>query len=147
MLAKFAELVRLESERIGEKHKDPNGQWARLEPNLALDRYSNIHPWEKNRIRLKVPEEYNDYINASPVTVVSDPKAQDENEASIEIKHRYICMQGPKRETVDHVWHSKYPTYYASSQEHSVNAPSDLARAFKSKSFVTGGHYHAEPNL
>lgn len=102
---RFMELVRLEGERIAEKFKNPSqdGKWARLESNPALDRYNNIHPWANNRVHLKVPEGYNDYINASPITLVSD--TQRDAEAST--KAQYICMQGPKLETVDHVWHSK----------------------------------------
>lgn len=79
------------------------GEWARLDPDPVLDRYNNIHPWANNRIKLQVPEGVNDYINASPVTLVSTSAIQSTLKAGIQDK--YICMQGPKRETVDHVWH------------------------------------------
>lgn len=104
---KFVELVRLEGERVAQKFKNPSldGQWARLESDPTLDRYNNIHPWANNRVHLKVPEGCNDYINASPITLTSPSDVQDRDEASN--KAQYICMQGPKRETVDHVWHSK----------------------------------------
>src|ERR1700722_1727814 len=104
---KFAELVRLEGERIAGKFKNPSmdGQWACLESNPALDRYNNIYPWANNRVHLRVPEGYNDYINASPITLVSSSGVQSGVKAAG--KDQYICMQGPKRETVDHVWNSK----------------------------------------
>ncbi len=81
----------------------PDSKWARLGPDPTLDRYSNIHPWANNRIKLQVPEGYNDYINASPVTLVSTSSKQSSLKAGIQDK--YICMQGPKKETTDHVWH------------------------------------------
>jgi protein-tyrosine phosphatase len=104
---RFFELSQLEGARIAEKFRNPSqdGQWARLDADPALDRYHNIHPWANNRVHLKVPEGYNDYINASPITLDSESDTQEEVDASA--KARYICMQGPKKETVDHVWHSK----------------------------------------
>jgi protein-tyrosine phosphatase len=105
----FMELARLENERIAEKFKNPSmdAQWARLDPDPTRDRYVNVHPWANNRVHLKVPKGYNDYINASPITLV--PTSGVQGQARTGSQHKYICMQGPKRETVDHVWHSKYP--------------------------------------
>jgi protein-tyrosine phosphatase len=101
---KYAELVRLENERLAaSKDAPPDGEWARLDPDPVLDRYSNIHPWANNRIHLKVPDGFNDYINASPVTLVSTSEKQSTIKTGIQDK--YICMQGPKKQTVDHVWH------------------------------------------
>ncbi|KAE8445583.1 hypothetical protein EG329_013216 [Mollisiaceae sp. DMI_Dod_QoI] len=101
---KYAELTRLENERlVASKNPDSDGQWARLDPDPVLDRYNNIHPWANNRVKLIVPEGVNDYINASPVTLVSTSGKQSTLKAGIQDK--YICMQGPKRTTVDHVWH------------------------------------------
>ena len=91
--------MRLENERLEEK----GGQWARLEPDPVLDRYNNVHPWANNRIKLQVPEGVNDYINASPVTLSSTSSIQSSLKKGIQDK--YICMQGPKLETVDHTWH------------------------------------------
>ncbi|KAF4636051.1 hypothetical protein G7Y89_g2024 [Cudoniella acicularis] len=98
---KYAELVRLENERLARGPDDE--KWGRLDPNPVLDRYNNIHPWANNRIKLHVPEGVNDYINASPVTLVSTASKQSNLKKSIQDK--YICMQGPKKQTVDHVWH------------------------------------------
>jgi protein-tyrosine phosphatase len=94
--------VQLENERLGKKN-DPGGEWARPDSDPVLDRYSNIHPWSNNRIHLKVPEGVNDYINASPVSLQSTAAKQSNLKHSIQDK--YICMQGPKRETIDHTWH------------------------------------------
>ena len=77
-------------------------QWAHLDSDPVLDRYSNIYPWANNRVRLNVPEGSNDYINASPVTLVSTAPVQSTLKSSIADK--YICMQGPKKQTVNHVW-------------------------------------------
>jgi protein-tyrosine phosphatase len=99
---KYAELTRLENERLS-LSKTPGSEWARLDPHPTLDRYNNIHPWANNRVKLQVPEGFNDYINASPVTLVSTSGVQSALKSSIQDK--YICMQGPKKQTVDHVWH------------------------------------------
>lgn len=49
-----------------------------------------------------MPEGYNDYINASPVTLTSTSTKQSTLKAGTQDK--YVCMQGPKKQTVDHVW-------------------------------------------
>ncbi|TVY71230.1 Tyrosine-protein phosphatase [Lachnellula suecica] len=113
---KYAELCRLESERLERGKAGLGEKWAHLDPDPVLDRYSNIFPWANNRIHLKVPEGFNDYINASPVTLVSTSTKQSTLKASIQDK--YICMQGPKRQTVDHVWRmiwDEFATPYNSS--------------------------------
>jgi len=63
----------------------------------VLDRYSNIQPWDNNRVRLQVPAGHVDYINASPVALPSP--AADGGPPD-----HYIAMQGPKRQSADHVW-------------------------------------------
>ncbi|RFU30982.1 hypothetical protein B7463_g5358, partial [Scytalidium lignicola] len=104
---KFTELQRLEEERLQEKSKGSNldTQWARLDVDRVLDRYSNVQPWYHNRIQLQVPEGYNDYINASPIRLEPTASRQGDNDAKSRVQDRYICMQGPKQETIDHVWH------------------------------------------
>lgn len=98
---KYTELVRLESVRLAAGNDDP--EWGRMDPDPVLDRYNNIHPWAYNRIKLQVPDGVNDYINASPVTLMSTSSKQSTLKTGIQDK--YICMQGPKSQTVDHVWH------------------------------------------
>lgn len=36
---------------------------------MNRNRYANVDPYLNNRIRLKVPEGYSDYINASPIVL------------------------------------------------------------------------------
>jgi protein-tyrosine phosphatase len=104
MREKYDELVRMENERLASSKNGPGDcQWARLDPDPVLDRYTNIHPWANNRIKLHVPDGINDYINASPVTLTSTSAKQNDLKSDIPVK--YICMQGPKSQTVDHVWH------------------------------------------
>lgn len=91
------ELTHLELDRL------TNRQWPRTDPDPILDRYTNIHPWAGNRVQLQVPEGVNDYINASPVALFSTSAKQ--RRFSIGVPDKYICMQGPKQETVDHTWH------------------------------------------
>ncbi|KAG9231440.1 protein-tyrosine phosphatase-like protein [Amylocarpus encephaloides] len=98
---KYDELVRLENERLARGNDDPD--WGHLDPDPVLDRYNNIHPWANNRIKLRVPEGVNDYINASPVALLSTSSKQSTVKKGIQ--NKYICMQGPKKETVGHVWH------------------------------------------
>lgn len=58
----------LQKERF-EASKTSTGRWAVIRTSEALsrNRYSNIHPWAENRIKLDVPEGNCDYINASPI--------------------------------------------------------------------------------
>jgi protein-tyrosine phosphatase len=113
MKAKYEELTKLEEERLANKD-DP--KWAREEPDRELDRYANVHPWAANRIKLIVPEGYNDYINASPVTLTSTAEKQSAIKKGLQDK--YICMQGPKSQTVDHTWHMMW---------HSITVPDNAA--------------------
>ena len=58
----------LQKERF-EDSKKGTGPWIVIRTSEAIsrNRYSNIYPWVKNRIRLDVPEGKCDYINASPI--------------------------------------------------------------------------------
>ena len=96
-------MVQLENDRMAASKSTPDGEWGRSAPNAALDRYSNIYPWMNNRVKLSVPEGISDYINASPITLVST--AANPSTLKSSIRDKYICMQGPKKETVSHVWH------------------------------------------
>lgn len=104
MMWKFADLQFLEANRTGaaERSQDPNHAWATYsigrprKASMAFDRYSNIKPWNYNRVRLAVPAPTIDYVNASVVTVPSSNPTLD--------PHEYIAMQGPTPASVDHVW-------------------------------------------
>ena len=52
-----------------------------------LDRYSDIKPYEHNRIKIKNNE---NYINASPINILS--------------QKYFIATQGPKNETIEDFW-------------------------------------------
>jgi protein-tyrosine phosphatase len=75
----------------------PDHQWATSQgpETKLLDRYQNVRPWTNNRIRLRVPEGQNDYINASPISLKSQRTGKES---------KYIAMQGPKEGSTDHVW-------------------------------------------
>ncbi|KAH7029246.1 protein-tyrosine phosphatase-like protein [Microdochium trichocladiopsis] len=100
--SKFVDLQWQERTRIVEGMRDhsPSGRFRSTLPleSKKLDRYQNIQPWTNNRVKLKVPNGCLDYINASPLKV-SSPLNSSNRPAQ-----NFIAMQGPKRETVEHVW-------------------------------------------
>ncbi|KAK9446969.1 protein-tyrosine phosphatase-like protein [Limtongia smithiae] len=95
---KFLALDTSDSDRTRAAIRDDigHGRWtlrvARAEH--IRNRYSNVLPWDHNRIRLRVPSQCNDYINASPI-VLHAPGLTP---------HSYIATQGPTRATVPHFW-------------------------------------------
>lgn len=85
---KFLELENLQDNRLDESSscQDEDSKW-RLDDSpevTARNRYSNIAAWEHNRIKLDVPSEHCNYINASPITLHS------RKDGSV---RRYICTQ------------------------------------------------------
>lgn len=125
IVAKFQEIVWMERNRIMQSltNPSPDFKWARVTGDhlKRLDRYMNIQPWENNRVRLRVPPGKVDYVNASPIILSSTtpqqpsrPDARGSNSKEVMINglsdlagggpDRYIAMQGPKRNTTDHVW-------------------------------------------
>ncbi|KAH0609517.1 uncharacterized protein H6S33_013003 [Morchella sextelata] len=96
---KFLELDYLQGERLTQSlvntHEDSKWRLDDSPEVSSRNRYSNIAAWEYNRIKLKVPEEHCDYINASPITLTS---RKDDS-----VK-RYICTQGPKEGQFNHIW-------------------------------------------
>jgi protein-tyrosine phosphatase len=54
-----------------------------------MDRYVNIKPWNHNRVRLNVPQDQLDYVNASTIIL---PSPSD------------IAMQGPTKPSIPYVW-------------------------------------------
>jgi protein-tyrosine phosphatase len=52
---------------------DEHYEFARCntEEYAARNRYANVDPYKANRVRLEVPEGHDDYINASPIVLVS----------------------------------------------------------------------------
>lgn len=125
IVAKFQEIVWMERNRIMQSitNSSPDFKWARVTGDhlKKLDRYMNIQPWENNRVRLRVPPGRVDYVNASPISLssatpqqASQPQARGSGNKEATVvglsdlagggPDRYIAMQGPKRNTTDHVW-------------------------------------------
>ncbi|KAH9227993.1 hypothetical protein K456DRAFT_1847497 [Colletotrichum gloeosporioides 23] len=101
---KFQELVWLERNRLAAgmaPDADENSKWGSFkQTDLSRgvqDRYFNIKPWNHNRIKLRVPEDELDYVNASTITLTS-PSNKDLEPL------RYIAMQGPTQASLDFVW-------------------------------------------
>ncbi|KAI4149187.1 MAG: hypothetical protein LQ340_004758 [Diploschistes diacapsis] len=97
--AKFEELNLQQLLRLGEARAetDQESRWAvdNSPGNRPRNRYGDIRPWEKQRIKLQVPEGASDYINASPITIISTSNGGE---------RKYIATQGPKQTGVDHFW-------------------------------------------
>ena len=95
--AKFVDLEWAQRERLLQGTQQPVGtdaapsQWARLTGDtiVSRNRYQNVEPYASNRVRLRVSEGENDYINASPIILG---------------KRRYIATQGPKDVSVAHFY-------------------------------------------
>lgn len=95
---KFHEITWAERLRVADAHRYQNideYRWGRYQQ--LMDRYTNIRPWNYNRVRLHVPANQFDYVNASAV-VLSSPS--DDSLPPL----RYIAMQGPTEPSLDYVW-------------------------------------------
>lgn len=108
---KFQDLTWLERERMLQSAQNPaqTFRFARVPPQphvKRLDRYVNVQPWQNNRIRLRVPPGKPDYINASPICLSTTTSGVSDHSLGGVEDHpsRYIAMQGPKRNSVEHVW-------------------------------------------
>ncbi|EHK47249.1 hypothetical protein TRIATDRAFT_217798 [Trichoderma atroviride IMI 206040] len=62
-----------------------------------MDRYDDIRPFAQNRVKLQVPENTSDYVNASPI-ILTSPSHPSQPPL------RYIAMKEPTRASIDHVW-------------------------------------------
>ncbi|CAM1503851.1 Fc.00g014420.m01.CDS01 [Cosmosporella sp. VM-42] len=80
-----------------EDHKFGTFKQVDTEDKGVMDRYANIKPWNYNRVKLRVPENELDYVNASAITV---PSHSDPTREPL----RYIAMQGPTEPSFDYVW-------------------------------------------
>lgn len=78
-------------------HNADSTPWARVDQALTMNRnrYANVDPYANNRVKLRVPEHHNDYINASPI-VLENTKSGT--------KMKFIATQGPKGEITHHMW-------------------------------------------
>lgn len=102
---RFQDILWQERHRLHNSAIAPTGRWARVTGShlRVLDRYPNIQPWDRNRVRLRVPPGRVDYINASPIVLTTTAPAQ-----AARPPDRYIAMQGPKKSSVSHVWRMVY---------------------------------------
>lgn len=92
----FNKINEREYDRIRSFLKSRQGNWtanAAFDPvNKSRNRYTNVFPWDKNRVHLPIAKHIKtlDYINASYVTLSNDSK--------------YIATQGPIESTIHHFW-------------------------------------------
>lgn len=84
--------------RIAEGRRDPTSNWAQdnTKQTKLRNRYLNVQPWDKSRVRLRVPPGESDYINASPI-ILTDRRTG--------CVSSYIAAQGPKQAGLSHFWH------------------------------------------
>ncbi|KAF4979518.1 hypothetical protein FZEAL_4286 [Fusarium zealandicum] len=104
---KFQELTWAERDRVLEgtrNEADDEFKWGTfklkqvdIDEKGLMDRYINIKPWNHNRIRLQVPTDELNYVNASEIILSSPSNAQREPLS-------YIAMQGPTVPSIDYVW-------------------------------------------
>ena len=85
----------VESERIREALNSPDkSDWsisdAVSRKSVQRNRYSNVFPWNKSRVKLPVEQGHSDYINASYISMGN--------------KVGYIAAQGPLEDTIHHFW-------------------------------------------
>lgn len=89
----------VESERISEALNSPEKSvWsisdAISRKSVQRNRYSNVFPWNKSRVKLPVEQGHSDYINASYISMGN--------------KVGYIAAQGPLDDTIHHFWSMCY---------------------------------------
>jgi protein-tyrosine phosphatase len=95
---KFVDLEWEQRKRLASGVKEADASpWVRVDQSLTKNRnrYANVDPYANNRVKLKVPEPYNDYINASPIELVSSKS---------KTVTKFIATQGPKQDTISHFW-------------------------------------------
>lgn len=71
IISNFHDLEWQQQLRIAQGRADPSSPWFQdTAPQVRLrNRYVNVQPWERSRIRLQVAEGRSDYINASPISL------------------------------------------------------------------------------
>ncbi|CCH47062.1 Receptor-type tyrosine-protein phosphatase S [Wickerhamomyces ciferrii] len=103
LATKFKQIKLLEDERIHDVTiKKDESNWSvssGIEAfELKRNRYMNILPWDKTRVKLNVTDGFNDFINASNIEL--DLNNHDFKSS----KQQYISTQGPTKNTVDQFW-------------------------------------------
>ncbi|KAF1984141.1 phosphatases II [Aulographum hederae CBS 113979] len=95
----FIDLEWLQRHRLAQgqlSNDQAASQYARVSGDVVIqrNRYMNVDPFQSNRVKLKVPEGVDDYINASPIVLVCNSGR----------KRRWIATQGPKETSTPHIW-------------------------------------------
>lgn len=93
----WAQMTRIREGMSTNDNTKESSPWARCSGDeyASRDRYVNVGPYQANRVRLRVPEGANDYINASPITLIATRPGT---------RLRYIATQGPKADSWPHFW-------------------------------------------
>ncbi|KAK9368486.1 protein-tyrosine phosphatase-like protein [Lipomyces kononenkoae] len=95
---KFLSLDSEENERTRDGiSAGSQSEWSleRALDESTRNRYRDVLPWDRNRVRLQVGDDGSDYINASPIVL-----------QALGLKPRmYIASQGPTKSTIPHFWH------------------------------------------
>ena len=95
----FQELEWKQRFRLQHAHADPESSPYRMRRTmdaLTRNRYTNVQAWEGNRVRLQMPLDGSDYINASPIVLKSQSSSLADS--------RYVATQGPKAGQFSHFW-------------------------------------------
>lgn len=92
--ARFNEIASLCEDHLDDSFTRPDSPWsvsaATSDSGKFRNRYSNVFPWDRTRVRLPVAANASDYINALKITLPTNVQ--------------YIAAQGPLRGTVHHFW-------------------------------------------
>ncbi|CDK29066.1 unnamed protein product [Kuraishia capsulata CBS 1993] len=99
---KYNLINREERQKLREASSEPGSEYSsvisRLKENSKKNRYSDVLPYDRNRVKLDVSQGHSDYINASHVKVETD---------QTEVKS-YIASQGPLASTMAAFWQMCY---------------------------------------
>lgn len=103
LLKKFQEIKLLEDERLHDATvRQIESKWSVNEGvkgfEIKRNRYMNILPWDRTRVKLNVAPGFSDYINASYVHL-DLTKDWEQSEVA-----NYISSQGPTFNTTNHFW-------------------------------------------
>ncbi|XP_063696945.1 receptor-type tyrosine-protein phosphatase delta [Culicoides brevitarsis] len=98
-MERYNEMTANKNEKLIKEYKTIEADTAILEnysfnaarQNSAKNRYSNIHPFDHNRVVLSMEDGDTDYINASYID-------------GFRLEKEYIACQGPKPETCNDFW-------------------------------------------
>lgn len=88
LIEKFEIVKDIEQSRVTRGLGEWSAKFGCADVNRKRNRYSNVFPWDKNRVKLPV-KQGSDYINASYINLGN---------------RKYIAAQGPMHRTIYHFW-------------------------------------------